>query len=723
MIEIFKINSLLQHHKIFSSLIAGFILGTIEITFVLAFTALIFPDELSDFFTLGMAILLFGTVICFTMLALFSAYRGTIGGAQDIPASISAVMAASIVATMGNESDSFIIFSTVVTAMALASLISALLLITMGLSGLGKIIRFIPYPVIGGLLLSTGWILSHAGFGMMGGHWLIGAVFAVLLLFARRFIRSPWILPVFLVMAITIINAYLTVMGISVETAREQGFLLDIELEKIPFIPHPADIIYAAELRIVLDQFPTIISLCLVTCLAILIQISTIEVVVKQEIDPRRELCVTGFANLIVAFCCGLINYHHISGTTLAYNMGARARTAGVFTAMVCMVIFLTNSRWMEFVPLPVLAGLILYQGLEFIYQWLVLGYRQLPRIEFLIMLAIFACAIFVNFPTAIMVGLFCGTVLFLIQYNTVGIIQAVFSADDCKSSVMRAAKQSDYLASQPHSITAFKLKGMLYFGTAHELYAATRQLISQGDPEDKKYIIFDFEYVPAIDSTALMSLLRTHQLLNDLKIELIMSSLTGAQINLIKTFYANHNLIYSLHITDTLDRAIEYCEDRLLTAANLIDIEESGYLESIFKKQGWSELSIMRLKRYMHKEVLHDHQLLIRSGENNDDIYFINSGKLEIISRKTDGPPLRLRVLMPGEAVGEMSLYTGMPRSADVIAKGDTTVYKLSSIQLKLLQDEDPDMAIKLHKYFARTMAERFLEESRLQPIRSTSA
>ena len=91
-----------------------------------------------------MAILLFGTVICFTMLALFSSYPGTIGGAQDIPASISAVMAVSIVAAMTSEENSFVIFSTVVTAMALASFISALLLIIMGFTGLGKIIRFIP---------------------------------------------------------------------------------------------------------------------------------------------------------------------------------------------------------------------------------------------------------------------------------------------------------------------------------------------------------------------------------------------------------------------------------------------------------------------------------------------------------------------------------------------------------------------------------------------------
>ena len=720
MIKNSNFKSQIQDGRILSSIVTALILGTLEITFVLAFTALIFPPELSAFFTQGMAILLFGTVICFLILALFSCYPGTIGSAQDIPASISAVMAVSIVAAMGNQYNSFEVFSTVIAAMATASFISASLLIIMAFTGLGKIIRYIPYPVIGGLLISTGWILSDAGLSMMPDQWLIGSIFAIVLLVTRQIITSPWVLPVLLITGIIAINLYLSAMGFSTESARELGFLLDVELNKIPFIPPPTTIIDSADWKMVFEQLPTILSLCLITCLVVLIQISSIEVIVKQEIEPKRELYVTGIANLIVAFCCGLISYHHISSTTLAYKMGANTRIVGVFTAMICMLVFLTNSKWMEFLPLPLLAGLILYLGLEFIYEWLILAYQKLPRIEYLIMLAIFACAIFVNFPAAILLGTVCGTLLFLFQYNSVGILDSKITGDQCISSVMRSSNHAAYLSKQPDAIAAFKLKGMLYFGTAHELFDITKKYIDDSSPKKPEYIIFDFKNIAEVDSTALMSLMRTHQYLNEQNITLIMSSLTGRQVNQIKTFYTSNDLIQSLCLTDSLDHAIEYAQDSVLTLAGLIEVEQTDCLDSIFENQSWSSASISALREHLQKKQLHDHQLLIRAGENNNDIYLIASGKLDIVAKDTNSKPVRLRVLTPGMVVGEMSFYTGLPRSADVIANGDTIVYQLSSSRLDALQHKNPDVAIMLHKYFAKIMAERLIDESRLHLIRS---
>lgn len=706
---------------LFTSLLAGGLLGTLQITFALAFTALIFPPELSAYFTQGVAIILFGSIICFVMLALFSSYRGAIGSAQNIPASISAVMAVSIVTSMGSDTDSYIVFSTVVAAMATASFISACLLIIMGTTELGKVIRFIPYPVIGGLLISTGWILAKAGFDMMPQQWLIGSCFAVFLLVARKLFVSPWVLPVILVASVIGINLYLLFQGISVEAAREQGFLADIELGKIPFIQSPLTVFSAADWGIVTDHLATIISLCIITCLMVLIQISTIEVIVKQEIEPKRELCVTGLANVIVAFCCGLINYHHIASTTLAYNMGARTRTVGIMTALVCSSVFVTNSQWMEYLPLPILAGLILYLGLLFLYQWLIEAYRNLPRNEYLIMLGIFAFAIFINFPAAIILGVVCGIFLILFQHNRVGIIQSVIPAQNCASSVMRSAQESAFLAQYPQAIRAFKLKGMLYFGTAHELYELTKRYMHKQDFKDCRYIIFDFENVAAIDSSALMSLLRTHEYLNENSVQLIVCTLSGQQSKQIRTFYSGNEIFNSLFMTDSLDHALEYCEEQILKTADFISTEHTDCIEDIFKKQGWDTESITLLKGYLQKLRLHDHQVLIRSGQEDDDIYIIDSGRLEIVSKSTNNNPVRLRVLSSGMVVGEMSLYSGMPRSADVIASGSATVYRLSAEKLELLQLQHPEIAIELHKYFGSIMVHRFIDESRLQAIRSS--
>ena len=248
----------------------------------------------------------------------------------------------------------------------------------------------------------------------------------------------------------------------------------------------------------------------------------------------------------------------------------------------------------------------------------------------------------------------------------------------------MRTAKQADFLARHHGAITAFKLKGMLYFGTAHELYEITKQYLDTSGSRQTQYIILDFENVAAIDSTALMSLLRTHEHLTKQNVRLIMSAISSYQFNQIKNIFIPAMILYiSLYLTDTLDHAIEYCEDRLLEYANLIDTQQPSCIERVFEKLGWNAVQTSQLKNYLQKKQLHDHQILIRSGEDNDDLYIITSGKLEIVSKNPNNKPVRLRVLTSGMIVGEMSLYTGLPRSADVIASGDTVVYRLSSSRL----------------------------------------
>jgi sulfate permease, SulP family len=79
----------------------------------------------------------------------------------------------------------------------------------LGAFRLGSLIRFIPYPVIGGFLAGTGWLLARGGMEVMADsaslaalvgtdmaiRWLPGAALAVALLLLLRRFSAPFILP------------------------------------------------------------------------------------------------------------------------------------------------------------------------------------------------------------------------------------------------------------------------------------------------------------------------------------------------------------------------------------------------------------------------------------------------------------------------------------------------------------------------------------------------
>jgi CRP-like cAMP-binding protein len=62
--------------------------------------------------------------------------------------------------------------------------------------------------------------------------------------------------------------------------------------------------------------------------------------------------------------------------------------------------------------------------------------------------------------------------------------------------------------------------------------------------------------------------------------------------------------------------------------------------------------------------------ELLYAEGDHSDEIYFIESGGMEVVKAVGgDGAVLRLAKLAKGAMVGELAFYTGDPRSASIAA------------------------------------------------------
>jgi CRP-like cAMP-binding protein len=105
----------------------------------------------------------------------------------------------------------------------------------------------------------------------------------------------------------------------------------------------------------------------------------------------------------------------------------------------------------------------------------------------------------------------------------------------------------------------------------------------------------------------------------------------------------------------------------------------------------------------------------ICRRGEAGDGMYIVQTGSVEV--RLGLGPDsMALYRLGPGDCFGEMALLTGQPRSADVVALEDTTLWMLGQSAFEQVLNESPPFLRALNRTVARrlAMATTVIEQTR---------
>jgi len=131
----------------------------------ISLAAYIFSGDLSQFLAGGIGVMLFGALVFGVVVALITSVPGVIAVPQDTPAAILALMAGGIALSM-KSAPGQAVFATVLTAIALTSLIMATILLIMGRFKAGGFVRYIPYR-LSGFLAGTGSLLAQGGLSLM----------------------------------------------------------------------------------------------------------------------------------------------------------------------------------------------------------------------------------------------------------------------------------------------------------------------------------------------------------------------------------------------------------------------------------------------------------------------------------------------------------------------------------------------------------------------------
>ena len=91
-----------------------------------------------------------------------------------------------------------------------------------------------------------------------------------------------------------------------------------------------------------------------------------------------------------------------------------------------------------------------------------------------------------------------------------------------------------------------------------------------------------------------------------------------------------------------------------------------------------------------------------------------LESGRLRVEMQTPDGTRMRVRSINPGVVVGEVAMYSGDPRTADVVTEGPSVVLRLDRASIARIEAEDPALASAMHRWLARVLSERLSDTLR---------
>jgi SulP family sulfate permease len=117
---------------------------------------------------------------------------------------------------------------------------------------------------------------------------------------------------------------------------------------------------------------------------------------------------------------------------------------------------------------------------------------------------------------------------------------------------------------------------------------------------------------------------------------------------------------------------------------------------------------------KYLKREDADAFHTIINQGDPSDGMYFVESGHVTTNLEVAPNRFIRLRTMGAGSTVGEVGLYLLTPRTATVVATEPTVLYRLSMESLKLMEQQDPDLASRLHQWIVILLAEWLSDNNR---------
>ena len=479
----------------------GLVASTTCLAFSVSNGALIYSAAVPALLGVGIAAGFLTTALSAIVIALTSTFRpvvATANSATAAPIGAIVVSTAPVLSHLPPETAA----ATIVALVAVVTSITGLALLLLGATKLGKIVRFLPFPVVAGFMGVTGALTALGSIRFGTGvrvTWadlpkflepntaaLLGLTvgFALLTRFVTRRFSHPLVLPGLLLAAIIVADTVVYAIGHSVEAPPLAGLFLiprpEVHLGVKLFLAVPHD----AHWGLIPPLFGSIAAYVILVVLATLLSSSGLEAALNVDADYDRELRSQGLACLVSSAGGGFVGNPSVGVTMAGIATGASGRAAGITNGLVMIVAALVALPLIAYVPRFVIAGLLGHVGLSIIMTWCVATRSKMPRGEWFVVVGIVAVTVWAGLVAAVLAGIVAGCVLFAIDVSRIDVVRREYGLDRRASPVVRPSEELAVLSSEGGRIRFIELSGMLFFGSAYQILARVQHLLVVDRPD-----------------------------------------------------------------------------------------------------------------------------------------------------------------------------------------------------------------------------------------------
>lgn len=703
-----------------NDILGGAAASVLTVTFGLSYALLIFAGPLSPFLAYGIAATFISSAVLAAIVALGSSLPFAIAAPDSSTAAVTGILAASLVERVVAANPGAPLLSPVLITLGLSTVLTGVALCGLGLTRMGRAIRYVPYPVVGGFLGATGLLILMGAIRVITDHPVefatltrlangialseLGAACAMALVLYLTWHRSrgPFGLPIILIGGVLTAHLAFWITGVSLTEARALGWTFQPPPQAAFMVPWHVDGLIHYPWFAVPDLLGNLVAVIFVTASSTLFNTTGIEVAVHREANLERELNVTGTANMLTGVLGGYAGCISVSRSVLNFSSGGRGRLSGLTVAALSLLMLAVAPELLGFIPKFVLGGLLLYLGADQLHKWIIESRKRLSKLEYLSLIAIIAIIVVWGFVPGILIGVIIGCATFAFSAARVESIKYSFDGSEYRSSLDRSRDDQEVLLAHGGKIQGLNLQSYLFFGSANRLYQHVKQLL-QERPECR-YLLFDFKLVTGVDSSAAYSFAQIKRSAADLGVELILVHLSAAAEKVLRSSdFVGEGVV----IIPELDHALEWCENELISQHQGLAQEEASlrdWFADILDSEDDADALIRRCQRI---EVAAG-EVIVQAGDPADSMHFILEGRVGIMVPAEDDRTTRVRSLGRYTTIGEMGLVSQAPRSATIQAEVDSVLYVLNTHQFEAIKDEDPALSHKLLTYFVSVMAER---------------
>ena len=573
--------------------------------------------------------------------------------------------------------------------------------IFIGLTGGGKLIKYIPYPVISGFLTGSAilMILSQvsplsgkgADEAWQGWRWL-PLLTALVTVFVTSYAPKLFKQLPGTIAGLLIGTVFFQVLALF-HGATIPGDWLIGQLPKLDSagLDISFDVVSSLRWNIII---PAAMALAILTSLDTLLTAVIADVTTGDRHNANREMIGQGLGQLLSSIAGGMAAAGTTGATVVSVKTGGR-RWVGVFAGITFLLLLLLARDVGRILPISVLAGIILSVSLH--------------MVDLDIALLVTLVTVAYDLMVAVGVGVLIAIIMFIRTQVKAPVVHRRSSGKEVRSVRYRRPEERELLEQNGERIILYELRGNLFFATADVLFDELA-----ADLNAPNYVILHLQRVQHIDLTAKKYLQQIAERLHKNGGHLIFCNVhkgSGIGKRVQKTFrkVSMSDVGFNVMTFNGKDEALEYAENALLDELGVTPTrfnDQISLRENELCKELTTEDEVI-LEKFLSARELKQNETLFLAGDMGNEVFLVITGEVEIRLPTTKHHYKRLATCHPGSFFGELALLYPGPRAADAVATQASKLFMLDSKGLEQLREQYPATSVNLLMALTRTQVE----------------